>query len=206
MVDAEQLLSEDTATVLENVDGIVVPGGFGARGFEGKIVAVRQAREQNIPFLGICLGMQAAVVEYARHVLRLKDANSTEFNPRTQCPIVDVLDDQKNVSEKGGTMRLGNYECVIEAGTHSAEAYGQTVVHERHRHRYELNPEFIPHLERRAMKIVGRERFRHHAEIVELGDHPWFVAVQFHPEFKSRPQQPHPLFKAFVRAAMDRRS
>ncbi len=201
-VDVED---KDFTERLAGADGLIVPGGFGDRGIEGKIEAVRYARENGLPFLGICLGMQCATIEFARHVLGLKGAHSTEFNPKTRHPVVDLMAAQKGVKEKGGTMRLGAWPCSIKAGTLARKIYGSTQISERHRHRYEFNPEYAPLFEKKGFNISGTNRKINLPEIVELKKHPWFVGVQFHPEFKSRPLMPHPLFFSFVAAAVKNR-
>jgi CTP synthase len=205
-VDSEGIRPEVESDELAGVHGILVPGGFGERGVEGKVEAVRWAREKGIPFLGICLGMQMAVVEFARHVAGLERANSTEFDKETPCPVVDILDQQRSVTQKGGTMRLGSYECVLTKDSRAFDAYGRTEIAERHRHRYEFNDRFAESLGGLGLKIVGRERRSGMVEVVEIQNHPWFVAVQFHPEFKSKPTSPHPLFEAFVRACLEFKS
>lgn len=187
---------------LESVDGILVPYGFGHRGVSGKIKAIKYARENNIPFLGICLGLQCAVIEFARNVLGLKDANSSEFDPDTKDPIIDLMLEQKDVREKGGTMRLGSYKCRMAKGSLAHSAYGRTDIEERHRHRFEFNNSYRDAMEEAGMKVTGVNPEKDLVEIVELKDHPWFVAVQFHPEFKSRPDDPHPLFRDFVNASI----
>jgi len=187
---------------LLSVDGLLVPYGFGVRGINGKINAIRCAREKMIPFFGICLGMQCAVIEFGRNVLGLKDANSSEFNPDTKNPIIDLMYDQKSIEGKGGTMRLGSYNCRLKEKSRSMQAYRKKVIQERHRHRYELNNKYREMLERAGMLITGVNPERNLAEIIEIKDHPWFVAVQFHPEFKSRPDRPHPLFKDFIGASI----
>jgi len=192
--------------VLFNVDGILVPYGFGARGINGKINAIKWAREKKIPFLGICLGMQCAVIEFGRNVLGLKDANSTEFNPDTENPVIDLMREQKNVEDMGGTMRLGSYKCRLKVDSKAYKAYQKKVVYERHRHRYELNNDYRDRLEKAGLIITGINPDKNLAEIVEIKDHPWFVAVQFHPEFKSRPDRPHPLFRDFIRASIKQSS
>ncbi len=197
-VDAEALENEDPKYVLADVDGILVPGGFGDRGIEGKIRAARYAREKQIPYLGLCLGMHIAVIEYGRHVVGLSDAHSTEFSDTTQNPVIDFLPDQRAVRKKGGTMRLGAYNCVIRSGTRLASAYGTEMVSERHRHRYEFNNAYRAAYEASGMVFSGTSPGDTLVEVVEIPAHPWFVACQFHPEFKSRPYRPHPLFKAFV--------
>ncbi|OIO03792.1 CTP synthase [Candidatus Desantisbacteria bacterium CG_4_10_14_0_8_um_filter_48_22] len=189
---------------LKGADGILVPGGFGDRGIEGKIEVVRFARENKIPFLGLCLGMQCAVIEFARNVCGLKGANSTEFNPKTPFPVIDMMLEQKKLAQKGGTMRLGEYPCEIKKNSLALRAYKKNLVFERHRHRYELNNEFRELLELKGLKITGECRGRKLVEIVEIEKHPWFVAVQFHPEFKSRPNRPHPLFTDFIKSAVKR--
>jgi len=196
-VESQNLLSE-----LAGVQGILVPGGFGDRGVEEKIHVVRHAREKKIPFLGICLGMQCAVIEFARNVCGLKKANSTEFDPATPYPVVNLLPEQRKVECKGGTMRLGAYPCKVCRNSLAYQAYRKSLVYERHRHRYELNNRFRRVLEAHGLRVTGEYQAGQLAEIVELKDHPWFVAVQFHPEFKSRPMKPHPLFVHFVRAAL----
>jgi CTP synthase len=200
-VDSEKLDRDDPAAELAGLDAILVPGGFGARGTEGKIAAIHHARTTQTPFFGICLGMQLAVVEYARNQLGLNGAMSREFDPDTEHPVIDLMSEQREVIEKGGTMRLGAYPCEIDKGTRSARVYGTTEISERHRHRYEVNPKYHQHLAD-GLKIVGWSPDRKLAEIVEIDEHPWFIACQFHPEFKSRPLEPHPLFTSFIRAAV----
>ncbi|MBC9784550.1 CTP synthase [Heliobacterium chlorum] len=189
---------------LSDVDGILVPGGFGDRGIEGKISALRYARENKIPLLGICLGMQLAVVEYGRNVLGWEDANSSEFTETTTHPVIDLLPEQKDVEEKGGTMRLGIWACRVNKGTKTWDAYQDEVIYERHRHRYEFNNNYREAIEKAGMIISGTSPDGRLVEVVELRDHPWFVASQFHPEFKSRPNRPHPLFRDFVGASLNR--
>ncbi len=206
LVEAEELESHDPAELLAGVDGILVPGGFGSRGVPGKVVAVRYARENRIPFLGICLGMQCAVIEFARDVLGWSDADSTEFNEATAHPVIDLMDGQRGISDKGGTMRLGNYRCRLAEGSRSARLYGSAEVDERHRHRYEFNNAFRAPLEAAGLKVAGTSPDGKLVEIVEIqGDHPYFVGCQFHPEFKSRPRQAHPLFDGLIRAALQQR-
>ncbi|MBY6946559.1 gamma-glutamyl-gamma-aminobutyrate hydrolase family protein, partial [Clostridium botulinum] len=173
--------------------GILVPGGFGDRGIEGKISAIKYARENNIPFLGICLGMQCAVIEYARNVLGYDGANSSEINPSTKYPVIDIMNDQKNIENLGGTMRLGQYPCKLEVESNSYKVYNSELVSERHRHRYEFNNKFRDQIYESGMKIAGTSPDGRLVEIVEVTNHPWYVAVQFHPELKSRPNKPHPL-------------
>lgn len=193
-----------TEEALGDADGILIPGGFGIRGVEGKVDAVRYARERGVPFLGICLGLQCAVIEFARHVCGLEDANSSEFAPATTDPVIDLLPEQKNVSDLGATMRLGAQACYLEPGTLAARCYGQEVVEERHRHRWEVNPAYLDVLREHGMVISGSSQKGRLAEIVELSDHPFFIAGQFHPELRSRPTRPHPLFREFVGAAKTR--
>ena len=201
-VEAEEL--EENPRLLKGVDGILVPGGFGSRGVNGKIVAIKYAREHKVPFLGICLGMQCTAIEYARNVVGWKDANSTEFDEKTAHPVIDLMADQKGVTQKGGTMRLGAYPCVIEPGTLAAKLYKSTKISERHRHRYELSydSEGRRALEKAGLKVSGTSPDGRLVEIVELPGHPYFIAGQFHPEFKSRPTEPHPLFEGLVRSAL----
>ena len=194
-----------TLKELKRYDGIIVPGGFGNRGIEGKIKAIEYCRKNKIPFFGLCLGMQLSVIEFARNICGLKGANSVEFSQKCECPLIDVMQDQKVlISEKkyGGTMRLGSYRCNLKRGTRSFKAYGREDISERHRHRYELNNQFRRILEQKGMVMAGINPKRDLVEIIELRDHPFFVATQFHPEFKSRPLRPHPLFREFIRAAI----
>jgi len=201
-LDADQLGKDgDIAKHFENIHGVLVPGGFGERGTEGKILAVQYARENNIPFFGICLGMQMAVAEFARNVCDMKGANSTEFDENTPYPVVNYIPGQKNIKKKGGTMRLGAYKCKIEDDTKALEAYGKKLISERHRHRYEFNPAFEEKLAGCGLVISGRNPESGLVEIVELKDHPWFVGCQFHPEFKSKPLSPHPVFREFIKAS-----
>jgi CTP synthase len=203
-VDAEGMSYEEATRVLEDVDGVLVPGGFGSRGWEGKILACRVAREQGIPYLGICLGMHVAVSEFARHVVGLDGANSTEMDPETPHPVIDLLPEQKEVEDLGGTMRLGAQAVEVAPGTRTAETYGDGVVQERHRHRYEVNNAYRPALVDAGLVVSGTYLEGRLVEVIELPDHPWFVASQFHPEFKSRPTRPAPLFRDFVGAALAR--
>ena len=200
LIEAERLESGEASCLLSEVDGIIIPGGFGQRGIEGKIQAVRYAREKAIPFLGICLGMHVAVIEFARTVVHLPDAHSTEFDPLTPYPVIDLLPSQKNIEKMGGTMRLGNCRCVLEDSL-SKSLYQKEEVWERHRHRYELNNSFVDMLERAGLRMAGYNPDYQVVEIIELENHPFFIGVQFHPEFKSRPNRAHPLFCAFVEAA-----
>jgi CTP synthase len=203
-VDAENMSYDEAAELLETVDGVLVPGGFGSRGWEGKILACRVAREHRIPYLGICLGMHVAVSEFARHVVGLDGANSTEMDPETPFPVIDLLPEQKGVEDLGGTMRLGAQAVEVAEGTQTRELYGDAVIHERHRHRYEVNNAFREQLVDAGLVVSGTFQEGRLVEIVELPDHPWFVASQFHPEFKSRPTRPAPLFRGFVGAAQQR--
>jgi CTP synthase len=203
-VDAENMSFEEAAALLEPVDGVIVPGGFGSRGWEGKILACRVARERSIPYLGLCLGMHVVVSEYARNVLGLEGANSTEMDPETPHPVIDLLPEQKEIEDLGGTMRLGAQAVELVDGTRAREAYGEPVIHERHRHRYEVNNHYRPELVEAGLVVSGTFQAGRLVEVVELPDHPWFVASQFHPEFKSRPTRPAPLFREFVGAALVR--
>lgn len=200
-VDSETVTEDNTAQILAGVQGILVPGGFGDRGVEGKINAIRYARENHIPFLGICLGMQLAVVEFARHVCGMTDAHSSELNPNTTHPVIDLMPDQVGVTDLGGTMRLGSYPCRLVEGTKAADIYGTLDIQERHRHRYEFNNAFREELTKAGLVLSGLSPDGRLVEMVELPDHPWFVAGQFHPELKSRPNRAHPLFRGFVGAA-----
>jgi CTP synthase len=186
------------------VDGVLIPGGFGSRGWEGKILACRVAREQGIPYLGICLGMHVAVSEFARHVVGFAGANSTEMDPETPYPVIDLLPEQKEIEDLGGTMRLGAQAVELAEGTRVRESYGEPIVHERHRHRYEVNNHFRERLVEAGLVVSGTFQEGRLVEIIELPEHPWFVASQFHPEFKSRPTRPAPLFREFVGAALGR--
>jgi CTP synthase len=205
-VNAVEVNENNVEELLGDVDGLLVPGGFGDRGVEGKIEAIRYARENKVPFLGICLGMQCAVIEYARNVLKLKDANSAELVPETTHPVIDLMPDQKDVDEKGGTMRLGLYACRLSKGTKALDAYGEEVIYERHRHRYEFNNEYREQLTKAGLILSGTSPDKRLVEIVEIKDHPWFVAAQFHPELKSRPNNPHPLFSEFVKASLENKA
>ena len=203
-VDAENMSFEEAAALLEPMDGVIVPGGFGSRGWEGKIMACRVARERGIPYLGLCLGMHVVVSEYARNVLGLEGANSTEMDPETPHPVIDLLPEQKEIEDLGGTMRLGAQAVELVDGTRAHEAYGEPVIHERHRHRYEVNNHYRPALVEAGLVVSGTFQAGRLVEVVELPDHPWFVASQFHPEFKSRPTRPAPLFRDFVGGALIR--
>jgi CTP synthase len=200
-VQSEDLQTDGNISLLKTAQGIIVPGGFGYRGIEGMIVAASYARQNNIPYLGLCLGMQVMVIEFGRYALGTKEVNSTEFDPDTPYPVIDLLPEQHEVTEMGGTMRLGTYPCHLAPATHAAQAYGEAVVYERHRHRFEFNNRFREPLEGKGLIPSGLSPNNQLVEIVEVKDHPWMVACQFHPEFKSRPNRPHPLFTSFVGAA-----
>ena len=201
-LDAEGLSPEEVEDRLADFDGILVPGGFGVRGIEGKVRAARWAREQQVPYLGICLGMQVAVVEFARHVAGLEDANSAEFDPVSPHPVIDLMRDQHGVADMGGTMRLGSYPCKVVPSTKGYEAYGDEIIYERHRHRFEVNNAYRQQLIDAGMRISGLSPDEKLVEMIELPDHPWFVGNQGHPEFKSRPTRPAPLFRDFIGAAV----
>jgi CTP synthase len=203
-VDAEDMTIDEARAALDGVDGVLVPGGFGSRGWEGKILACRVAREDGIPYLGICLGMHVAVSEFARNVVGLDGANSTEMDPETPFPVIDLLPEQKEVEDLGGTMRLGAQQVELADGTRTREVYGADMIAERHRHRYEVNNAYRQQIADAGLVVSGTFQEGRLVEIVELPDHPWFVASQFHPEFKSRPTRPAPLFREFVAAALDR--
>lgn len=202
-VSAEEVTPDNVRELLGDVDGILVPGGFGDRGIEGKITATRFARENKVPFLGICLGMQIAVIEFARHVAGMEGANSSEINPHTPYPVIDLLPEQKEVEDKGGTMRLGVGPSKVVPGSLTERAYGSTLVYERHRHRYEFNNEYREQLAGLGLHFAGTTPDGRLVEIVEVPDHPWFVATQFHPEFTSRPNRPQPLFRDFIQASLN---
>lgn len=205
-IDSETLNEKNVAAALQGVNGILVPGGFGERGAEGKIAAIRYARENRVPYFGICFGMQLAAIEFARHVCGITDATSREFVRSKKGPlnlVIDVMEEQKNLKEMGGTMRLGSYPCHLTKGTRTSEIYGINSISERHRHRYEFNNKYRPLFEKHGMTLAGICRERDLVEILEISEHPWFVGVQFHPEFKSKPLVPHPLFTSFVRASLD---
>jgi len=205
-IDAEALEEEGGRASFSGLDGILVPGGFGDRGTEGKVEAARYARAEKVPYFGLCLGLQIAVIEFARNVLDLGTANSLEFDPETPDPVITLMEDQKKIQDKGATMRLGSYECALVPGTIAANAYGDESVRERHRHRYEVNNDYVERLEQAGLRASGRNPKRDLVEIVELRDHPWFLAVQFHPEFRSKPNRAHPLFRAFIAAAIKYKS
>ena len=204
-VDSETLTEENAAGKLSGADGILIPGGFGSRGIEGMIAACRYAREQGVPYLGICLGMQVAVIEFCRNVCAIKDANSGEFAPQGRHKVIDYMPGQNQDRDKGGTLRLGSFPCRVKPGTKLRECYGQDLIHERHRHRFEFNNDYRETVEAAGMVLSGLSPDGRIVETVELAEHPFFVAGQFHPEFKSRPNRPHPLFAGFVKAALERR-
>jgi CTP synthase len=201
-IDAEDLEARNGMNLLKGLDGILVPGGFGDRGTEGKIAAARYARENKVPYYGLCLGLQIAVIEFCRNVLKLKGANSLEFDPDAPEPVITMMEEQKKIIDKGATMRLGSYECALQPGTHARRAYGQTHIRERHRHRVEVNNDYVTAMQKAGLVISGINPRRNLVEIVEVKNHPWFVAVQFHPEFQSKPNEAHPLFAAFIKAAL----
>lgn len=201
-IDSDKVKKDSLNDFFKDINGILIPGGFGKRGIEGKIETVKYARENKIPFLGICLGMHCAVIEIARNVIKLEKANSTEFDPETPFPVIDLLPEQKKVIVKGGTMRLGAYPCILERNTLAFKAYQQEIVYERHRHRYEFNNLYKEKFLEYGMKFSGINQDLNLVEIIELPNHPWFIGVQFHPEFKSRPNRAHPLFKEFIKAAI----
>lgn len=205
-IDSESLEADSANPdeILGDMDGILVPGGFGSRGIEGKILAANYARTHGIPYLGICLGMQIAIIEFARNVLNMQGANSAEINPETPFPLIDILPEKKNISDLGGTLRLGQYPCILNEKSKSYQLYGEKEIFERHRHRYEVNNDYRDSLLQGGMIFAGTSPDNHIVEMIELPDHPWFVACQFHPEFKSRPNKPHPLFRGFVTAAAER--
>ncbi len=204
-VDSELLESKNAKTILNNYDGIIVPGGFGNRGIEGKIQAIKYARENKVPFLGICLGMQLAVIEFARDVLNLKDANSKEFDENCKYPVIHIMESQKNITKKGGTMRLGAYPCILDKNSNSYKLYKNIEINERHRHRYEFNNEYRDRIKNAGMTIIGTSPDNLLVEMIEIKDHPYFVGSQFHPEFKSRPDRPAPLFVGLIKAAKEYR-
>ncbi len=204
-VDSEHIERDGAAKHLKGVNGIVVPGGFGHRGVEGKVQAIQYVREKNIPFLGLCLGMQCAVIEFARNMCKFKGAHSTEFDKNTPFPVIDILPEQKDITDKGGTMRLGSYPCKIERASKLFKAYKETVVYERHRHRFEVNNIYRDELMAKGLKVSGTSPDGRLVEVVELPNHPFFMASQYHPEFKSRPTKPHPMFRDFVKAVLEYR-
>jgi CTP synthase len=193
--------SDNVVEQLKGVHGIVVPGGFGYRGIEGKIEAIKYSRENNIPFLGLCVGLQTAVIEFARNVCELEGANSTEFDPQTPYPVVDIMEEQKKINYLGGTMRLGTYQCRLNSGSLAFRVYSREIIHERHRHRYEFNDRYLEIFEKRGMLATGFDTKTKLVEVMENKNHPFFIGVQYHPEFLSKPTSPHPLFAAFVNSA-----
>jgi CTP synthase len=201
-IDAEDLEKKGGLAKLKGLDGILVPGGFGDRGTEGKIAAARYARESKVPYYGLCLGLQIAVIEVARNVLKLQGANSTEFEANPVHPVINMMEEQKKIIDKGATMRLGSYECALTPNTRAAKAYGASSIRERHRHRYEVNNAYVDQLKGAGMVFSGINPRRNLVEIIELKDHPWFLGVQFHPEFQSKPNRAHPLFAAFIAATI----
>ncbi len=201
-VDSELLNSDNVNEILGNAQGILVPGGFGDRGVEGMIVAAQYARENKIPYLGLCLGMQVSIIEYARHLCKFHDAHSIELDPNTTHPVIALMPDQSGVEDIGGTLRLGSYPCILDKSSKAFQVYGEETIHERHRHRYEVNNDYRSVLTEHGMKLCGLSPDGRIVEMVEITDHPWFVATQAHPELKSRPNRPHPLFKGFVEAAV----
>src|SRR5204863_524587 len=201
-VDSEALTHDNLHERLDGAAGILVPGGFGHRGIEGKVLAAHYARDRRVPYLGLCLGLQCAVIEFAREVIKTGDANSTEFDMFTNNPVIDFMPDQRELEDKGGTMRLGLYPARLTPGSKAAAVYGSEVIYERHRHRFEVNNRYRSLLEGAGMVLSGQSPDGRLVEIVELRDHPWFVASQFHPEFRSRPERPHPLFDGFVASAL----
>ncbi len=205
-VDSEKVTAKNVDKLLKKSDGILVPGGFGDRGIEGKIIAAQYAREHKIPYFGICLGMQIAVIEYARNVLGYADAHSSELNPDTTHPVIDLMPEQRDVEDLGGTMRLGMYPCKLTEGSLSKKIYGDDLIYERHRHRYEFNNHYRTEITEKGMLIAGQSPNEKLVEMVEIPDHPWYIGVQFHPEFKSRPNRSHPLFASFIKAAIVKKS
>jgi CTP synthase len=202
-VNGEDVETQGAEPLLRGIHGLLVPGGFGVRGVEGKVDAIRYARERRVPYFGLCLGMQTAVIEFARNVAGLADANSTEFDPKTPHPVIAMMESQKGVTQMGGTMRLGSYPCCLTSPSCAFAAYGQSTILERHRHRFEFNNAYRTQFQKLGMRFTGVWPIGNLVEIVELAGHPWFVAVQFHPEFKSKPTAAHPLFKSFVAAALE---
>jgi CTP synthase len=202
-VDSEELNDSNADEILGDVNGILVPGGFGVRGVDGKILAVRYAREHKIPFLGLCLGMQVAIIEFARDVCGFRDAHSIELDPNTTHPVIALMPDQNGVEDIGGTLRLGAYPCILDKSSKAYELYGKEEISERHRHRYEVNNDFRSTLTDHGMKLCGTSPDGRIVEMIEIPEHPWFIATQAHPELKSRPNRPHPLFRGFVEAATE---
>ena len=205
-LQSELVNADNVAELLKDADGVLVAPGFGERGLEGKVCAVQYVREKGIPFLGICLGMQMCVVEFARHILGWADAASTEVNPQAGHPVICLMEDQKKTTAKGGTMRLGAYACRLEPGSLAAKLYGKTDIRERHRHRYEFNSSYLEDFQNAGLKATGRNPESGLVEVVELPSHPFFIGTQFHPEYKSTPEHPHPLFDGLVAAALKYKS
>ena len=202
-VNTEKIKNDkDAAKAFKNIDGILLPGGFGSRGAEGKILTSKFARENNIPFLGICLGLQCAVIDYARNVCNIEDANSSEFNPKSKNKVIDLMESQRAIKLKGGTMRLGSYDCEISTGTKAFSIYRKKTISERHRHRFEVNNKYVSKMEKNGLIFSGMNKKLGVVEIIELKNHPWFVGCQFHPELKSRVDKAHPLFREFVKASL----
>ena len=202
-IDSETVTPENIGELLADVSGVLVPGGFGSRGIEGKIQAIRYAREHQIPFLGLCLGMQLSIVEFARDVVGYSDAHSAELDPSTAHPVIHLMPDQDGIEDIGGTLRLGSYPCVLNKDSKAYALYGTETIHERHRHRYEVNNDYRTVLQEHGMMLSGISPDGRIVEMIELPEHPWFVATQAHPELKSRPNRPHPLFKGFIEASLD---
>ena len=202
-IDSETVTPENIGELLADVSGVLVPGGFGSRGIEGKIQAIRYAREHQIPFLGLCLGMQLSIVEFARDVVGYSDAHSAELDPSTAHPVIHLMPDQDGIEDIGGTLRLGSYPCVLNKDSKAYALYGTETIHERHRHRYEVNNDYRTVLQEHGMMLSGISPDGRIVEMIELPEHPWFVATQAHPELKSRPNRPHPLFKGFIKASLD---
>ena len=201
-VDSETINDENVKDELADVDGIIVPGGFGDRGIEGMISAIHYARTNKVPYLGLCLGMQLTIVEFARNVLGYNDAHSSEFNPDSFHQVIHIMPDQHAVTDLGGTLRLGSYPCKLDPESKSYKLYGKELIHERHRHRYEVNNDYRSALTSNGMKLAGLSPDGHIVEMIEIPDHPWFIGTQAHPEFKSRPNKPHPLFRGFISASL----
>ena len=202
-IDSETVVPHNTEELFQDVSGILVPGGFGDRGVEGKMEAIRYARTHDIPFLGLCLGMQLSIVEFARNVLGYHDAHSMELDPHTTHPMIHIMPEQEGIEDIGGTLRLGSYPCILKKDSKAYQIYGKEEIHERHRHRYEVNNDFREALEEHGMRLCGLSPDGRIVEMIELSNHPWFLATQAHPELKSRPNRPHPLFKSFVEAALE---
>jgi len=202
IISSEDIEMMGAKEILKNFDAVVVPGGFGSRGIEGKILTAQYCRENKVPYLGLCLGMQIAVIEFARNVANITDAHSTEFNESTNNPVIHIMDSQKDVVEKGATMRLGKYNCHLSDNSMSRRLYGMPDISERHRHRYEFNNEYRNRLESLGLVIAGENLENNLVEVIEIADHPYFIATQYHPEFKSRPNRPHPLFVGLIRQAI----